>query len=201
MKKFPDQYKKQIEDAYDLNNQTVTFEKVHKIVGTLDFDQDYIDNYDFDNLPEHLDYKNSFYTMTGQKNYVNIIVNDMKDQFYESVRKFAEDECGFTFWEGHLLHWKQGFTPLHKDVHLGFRTRSDLLDLIPDDKLYDLMRKFWIPLSDRKPGHYFEINGVIITDWKAGDLIEFQSKWSHCGANCGPYPRNALVLTGTTVTG
>ncbi len=199
MKQFPEQYKQQLADAYNIHNQNVTFEKRHEVVGTLDFDHDYIANYDFDNLPEHLAYKDSFNTLTGKREFVNIIVNDMNDQFLESVRHFAEEVCKFTYWEGHLLHFITGVTPLHRDIHLGIRKRNDLFAHISDEELYSKMRKFWIPLGDRKPGQFFEVNGIPIVEWKAGDLIEFQSRWPHCGATCGPDARNALVLTGTTI--
>lgn len=198
---FPEQYVQQVKDAQDIHNQIVTYKPKHSIAGKFPFDSSaYLEKFDFDNLPQHLVYKDSFSKTTGQKTFINIIVEDLNDELSEAVDDFCVNDMKFTFYEAHLLYFGTGsVTNLHRDVHIGIRHRNNIFHLIDEDKMYEQFRKFWIPLQDRKTGHFFEVNGIPIVDWKANDLIEFQSCYPHCGANCGPDPRIALLITGTDV--
>jgi len=69
-------------------------------------------------------------------------------------------------------------------------------------ELFDLeQHKHWIYraivfLEDWQSGHYFEIDGVAVTDWRAGDCYEWRYDTPHMAANFGKLPRYTLQITG-----
>jgi hypothetical protein len=203
---YPDKYLKKLKDAIDPNKQpSVTYEKVHKVIGRLPFDfKDYIDNFDYKNLPDHLKYLASFDKAGADFKMVNVLIHQLKDEFYEKVKHWAENDIGYTAWEGHLIFMAGGqnqVTPIHTDIHGGLRVRLGIEHLIDEDYLYDPVkgfRKFWIPMTDRKFGQFLDVNGVGIADWRAGDIHEFQSCYPHAGCTLGPDDRVIMIICGVT---
>jgi hypothetical protein len=59
-----------------------------------------------------------------------------------------------------------------------------------------LIRRIIIFLEDWKPGHYFEIEGKGIVNWKAGDYYLWESNVKHAASNIGIEPRYTLQITG-----
>jgi hypothetical protein len=51
-------------------------------------------------------------------------------------------------------------------------------------------------LEDWKSGHYLEVQGVPVVDWRAGTVIEWQYDAPHMAANIGLEPRYTLQITG-----
>lgn len=51
-------------------------------------------------------------------------------------------------------------------------------------------------LEDWKSGHYSELNGEPIVDWRAGDCIVWRYDTPHTAANLGDLPRYTLQITG-----
>jgi hypothetical protein len=51
-------------------------------------------------------------------------------------------------------------------------------------------------LEDWKSGHYFEGLGTPITQWHAGQTIEWSYDTPHMAANIGTKPRYTLQITG-----
>lgn len=51
-------------------------------------------------------------------------------------------------------------------------------------------------LEDWQSGHYIEVNGEPIIDWRAGDCIEWRYDVPHMAANIGLLPRYTLQITG-----
>lgn len=51
-------------------------------------------------------------------------------------------------------------------------------------------------LEDWSSGHYIEINGEAITNWRAGDCVEWRYDVPHMAANIGLLPRYTLQITG-----
>ena len=75
--------------------------------------------------------------------------------------------------------------PLHRDEHGSYRRLFG--------KHTETVRRWWIPLRDRQPGHILEVDGQLM-DWKAGDTIEIVGK--HGTATIGSTPRYCLIITG-----
>jgi hypothetical protein len=51
-------------------------------------------------------------------------------------------------------------------------------------------------LEDWKPGHYLEVRGIPIVDWRAGTVVEWKYDTPHMAANIGIEPRYTLQITG-----
>jgi hypothetical protein len=51
-------------------------------------------------------------------------------------------------------------------------------------------------LDDWKPGHYFEIEGVAVVDYKKGDYVLWNNDASHAASNIGLLDRYTLQITG-----
>ena len=79
-------------------------------------------------------------------------------------------------------------------------THSDLY--VKYVKLHNLqgqehrIRRAVLFLEDWKPGHYSEINGNGLINWKAGDVLEWQYNTPHAAANIGIEDRYTLQITG-----
>ena len=58
------------------------------------------------------------------------------------------------------------------------------------------IRRAIVLLEDWKSGHYLEIMGHPIIDWKAGTVIEWAGAVPHMAANIGLEPRYTLQITG-----
>ena len=80
--------------------------------------------------------------------------------------------------------------PVHSDLYLRYV------------KLFNLqgqehrIRRAIVFLEDWKSGHYFEGAGKPITQWHAGDAVEWNYDTPHMAANLGLEPRYTLQITG-----
>lgn len=64
---------------------------------------------------------------------------------------------------------------------------------------YDQVFRTVVMLEDWKPGHYFELDGVGYTNWKAGDWFKWKGDIPHAASNIGIEPRYTLQITGISV--
>lgn len=56
--------------------------------------------------------------------------------------------------------------------------------------------RYWIPFQDWEPGHVFMYNDKVITNYKAGDVWQFDDSMAmHGSANIGSTPRIVLQIT------
>ena len=86
--------------------------------------------------------------------------------------------------------------------------RMDTFEIMPPhvdhyqtySKLFDCgiehIYRVLIMLEDWKPGHYLEINGEGIVNWRAGDWFKWSADVPHSAANIGLEPRYTLQVTG-----
>lgn len=81
--------------------------------------------------------------------------------------------------------------PVHSDH---FRTYCRIHNTTPD-KVYRVV----LMLEDWKPGHYFEMDGIGYTNWKAGDWFKWRGDIPHAAANIGVEPRYTLQITGLSI--
>lgn len=78
--------------------------------------------------------------------------------------------------------------PTHVDH---FRRYCELFDVDRTD-----VRRALIFLEDWKPGHYFEVSGKGVVNWKAGDYCIWEPDADHAASNIGIEPRYTLQITG-----
>jgi hypothetical protein len=62
------------------------------------------------------------------------------------------------------------------------------------------IRRALVMLEDWKSGHYLEIQGKPVVEWKAGDVIEWVYDTPHMAANLGLENRYSLQITGWVPT-
>ena len=80
--------------------------------------------------------------------------------------------------------------PTHGDLYLRY------IELFKLQGQEHRIRRAIVFLEDWKPGHYFEGNNIAKTDWRAGDVVEWQYDAPHLAANLGLDPRYTLQITG-----
>jgi hypothetical protein len=78
--------------------------------------------------------------------------------------------------------------PTHKDTYKKYREIFGV-------RLKDCVRVV-VYLEDWASGHISEVDGVPITDWRAGDYVFWESDTPHLAANIGLDKRFTLQLTG-----
>lgn len=78
--------------------------------------------------------------------------------------------------------------PNHRDT---YKKYCKLFKLKPEQ-----VERIIIFLEDWASGHYFEIEGTPIVDWKRGDYVYWRGKALHMAANLGTTKRYTLQITG-----
>lgn len=119
-------------------------------------------------------------SMYDSKNPMPVWIKDLEHMFglYNQT---------YTFYRMDTLE----IMPVHSDH---FRTYCRLHDTIPDK-----VHRVVVMLEDWKPGHYFEMNGVGYTNWKAGDWFKWKGAVPHAAANIGVESRYTLQITGLSI--
>jgi hypothetical protein len=80
--------------------------------------------------------------------------------------------------------------PEHSDL---YKKYVELFDLYGREHT---IRRAIIMLEDWKPGHYLDVNGVPMVDWRAGQVVEWMYDTPHTAANIGLEDRYSLQITG-----
>lgn len=78
--------------------------------------------------------------------------------------------------------------PEHGDIYKKYSELKKIEDI------NDICR-ILVFLEEWKSGHYFEINGVPITNWKSGDYCMWRGNTPHIAANIGKENRYTLQIT------
>lgn len=78
--------------------------------------------------------------------------------------------------------------PYHRDEYAYFRRTFDVT--------HNEVGRIIVFLEDWQPGHISEIDGTPITNWKAGNWIEWRGTTPHMAANLGHTDRYTLQITG-----
>ena len=79
--------------------------------------------------------------------------------------------------------------PLHRDRYQVYIERNKIQDI-------DNVVRCIIFLENRKHGHFLEIDGTNISDWKAGEWVSWKGSTLHLACNLGNSPRYTLQITG-----
>lgn len=82
------------------------------------------------------------------------------------------------------------YFPKHADYYKKYKEVFN----IPNGQDVHRMVMFF---EDRKPGQFYEIDDVVYTDWKAGQVYQWKNDTTHMVANLGESPRYALIATCT----
>lgn len=77
------------------------------------------------------------------------------------------------------------FMPIHVDPHTLIEKSSE---------------RFWIPLQDYEPGHIFLYENRVVTDYKAGDVWQYENSSAlHGASNIGYSPRIVLQISSFSI--
>lgn len=79
--------------------------------------------------------------------------------------------------------------PEHSDIYKKFRELHQVEN--PQQ-----IRRAIVFLEDWQQGHYFDIDSVPITRWRAGDVVQWNWDTKHTAANVGKTNRYTLQITG-----
>lgn len=85
-----------------------------------------------------------------------------------------------------MLH--RNLIPLHKDVYTFYKSVHQIEDS-------SAIWRTIVFLEDQKPGHLFQIEDQVITNWKAGSYVSWQNDAYHMAGNIGTDPRHTLQIT------
>ena len=80
--------------------------------------------------------------------------------------------------------------PMHSDTYAKFKEIHNLKNTA------SVVRTI-VFLEDWNSGHYLEMNGTPVTQWRAGDWVSWNNDFPHLAANMGKTNRYTLQLTGT----
>ena len=138
-----------------------------------------------------------------------VSVNQWLSQGYQA--KICGDLCDMRH---RLPDWSQRFIDIFsgqkwKDIGIAFY-RMNTGTVMPNHsdlykryvELFDLQGKehtihrALVLLEDWKSGHYLEVRGLPIMEWKAGTVVEWVYDTPHMAANIGLEPRYTLQITG-----
>jgi hypothetical protein len=138
-----------------------------------------------------------------------VSVNQWTAQGYSA--KFVGELCDMRH---RLPSWSQRFIDIFegqgwKDVGIAFyRMKTGTVLPVHGDlykryvELFDLqgqehtIRRALVLLEDWKSGHYLELRGAPMVDWRAGQVVEWAYDTPHMAANIGLEDRYTLQITG-----
>ena len=171
------------------------FEKI----GVLPFQaQDYIEKIDWNTAPTFARPLLQVWKEGGQK---TIKIHELDDNFARNIKHYCEKDLNLKMYQINLTMVPPGgVTPMHTDLY-HYIQKVHNLNIDREDH-YKFFVKYWIPLSDKTSGQYFEYNGVMIEDWKANDVYRLfgSSVFEHRGGNESSEKRIRLEITGTQIS-
>tara|TARA_B100000508_G_C11382246_1_gene239137 strand:+ start:99 stop:635 length:537 start_codon:yes stop_codon:yes gene_type:complete len=128
-----------------------------------------------------------------------IKVQDLNNSFGKNIKDYCEKDLNLKIYQVNITMAPPGsLTPMHTDEKSIFRNNLNI-----EKKHHDkIFLKYWIPLSDKTIGHWFEYNGVLIENWKANEVYRLfgSSTFEHCGGNMGVENRIRLEITGSQLS-
>lgn len=80
--------------------------------------------------------------------------------------------------------------PLHSDTYKRY------IELFNLQMYHNHIHRAIVFLEDWQSGHYLEVAHEPITQWSAGDVVEWEYDIPHLAANMGSNPRYTLQITG-----
>ena len=114
--------------------------------------------------------------------------NPMPNWIEGITNNFGLRNQTYTFYKMQTLD----IMPVHSDRYAGYLDRNGHADP-------KRMCRVLVMLEDWKPGHYLEIDGKAITNWRAGDWYKWETDTPHAAANIGIEDRYTLQVTGEAI--
>jgi hypothetical protein len=118
---------------------------------------------------------------------------DMRHRLPDWSRRFIEIFEGQGWKDIGIAFYRMGtgtVMPNHGDL---YKRYVEVFEL--QGKEHTIHRAL-VMLEDWKSGHYLEVNGAPIVDWRAGTVIEWMYDAPHMAANIGLEDRYTLQITG-----
>ena len=88
--------------------------------------------------------------------------------FYEKLKVEEGSVCWLTMEPGEII-------PVHRDYFYMLKTKKN----VPVENCI----RYLIMMEDWTPGHIVQLDDIVLTDWKAGDVWYFDSTVLHWAAN------------------
>jgi hypothetical protein len=82
--------------------------------------------------------------------------------------------------------------PTHQDHYVSYKQKFNIIDTTT-------IWRCIIFLENWKSGHYIEVHGDPIVNWKCGDYVMWNNDTPHFAGNFGTEPRYTLQITGTQI--
>jgi hypothetical protein len=82
--------------------------------------------------------------------------------------------------------------PLHQDHYITYQKRFNITDP-------STIWRCIVFLEDWKSGHYLEVDGDPIFNWRRGDYVMWNYDVPHFAGNIGTEPRYTMQITGTQI--
>lgn len=129
------------------------------------------------------------------KLYAGVTANGGLYQMRDNTPEWATNFLNLFDWQNQGISFYSmktcDFLPVHKDPYLNYRKIFNIQDP-------NTIWRAIVFLEDWKSGHYFEINGVANTNWKAGDWVAWNFDMPHAAGNFGIENRYTAQITGCT---
>jgi hypothetical protein len=144
----------------------------------------------FNNMNDFLKWKRQgYWPDSGHYGGLLCDMSQIQSSWNNDIIKWFEDtynvkDVGTSYFKMETCH----YLPVHSDTYELYRKKVKC-------RLQDCFRVV-IFLEDWKSGHISEVDGVPITDWRAGDYVAWENTTPHMAGNMGTDHRYTLQLTG-----
>jgi len=140
-----------------------------------------------------INFSNEYFLLWKSQGYDRFNINGWIYDMSSSMPDYADGFFNLHKWNDIGISFYQmkpfDFLPAHRDHYSTYIKKFKI-----DDP-----KKIWrtvVFLEDWKSGHYFEIDGVANTNWKAGDWVSWQYNVEHAAGNIGTEDRYTVQITG-----
>jgi hypothetical protein len=109
--------------------------------------------------------------------------NTVHYQIFDQVPEYVLDTAkeNFSLFSTSIIKQNPGMIlPEHTDSYFKFKNQHNV----------KVREKNW------QPGHYFDVWGLPILQWKKGDYVELKEGVPHRGSNSGKVPKYTAQITG-----
>ena len=125
------------------------------------------------------------YTGVNLNGQLYTMPRPMPDYAAPFFTQFDWDNVGIVFFKMNTLD----MLPIHKDHFISYTQLFNITDP-------SVIWRCVVFLEDWKSGHYFEIDGKPIVEWKRGDYVRWNYDVPHYAGNFGTEPRYTMQITG-----
>jgi len=114
--------------------------------------------------------------------------NNLYDKSSKFFSVFYSDHCSFNV--------KLPFAPKSPDWWIVKMMPGEYIPVHGDLAMADRPhgKSYWMPWQDWEPGHVFVWEDQFVSNYKKGDVFEYDSSVPHCAINIGTSPRIILQI-------